>query len=553
MHASLASSLTRLFLASRPGDRRSLSLEAARGERVAFQIAVRAEEKPLTVAAGVQAPDGLSVRVRRVGYVPLPHLTNGTPREELEGSDCLPGFVPDPLFPEATLSTGPWETHAFWCTVEVPSALAPGQYSLTVSIRSDDSPDALRDWGLYPRSRKGDEERLDVMLTVHPLSVSSRLDFPVTHWFWANALCDYYQTALWEDRFWALLPAYLANLTAHGQDTILVPLFSMPQDAVRRPTQLLGVVRAGDRYCFDWTLVERWVRVAQQNGLRRFEWPHLFSPTGVAHPATFYEGHGEAGVVLWPDETGATSATYQDFLKQFLPAFERFLQEQGIMEQSFFHLSDEPQGGHLPQYRTVRELLWKLAPWMRVMDALSEPVYVQEGLIDHPVALINEASRFVDAGYPAWVYFACMPRGRHLNRFLDTPLATVRMSGWLLYRLQARGFLHWGYNFWYPCGGTSLIDPFAVSDARLWPKWPHGDPFVVYPGPNGPLDSLRWEVFSESLQDYALLQSAGIAPDDPLLADIHTYAEFPRSAAWIAQARQAVLRRSTTIPDAVAP
>jgi hypothetical protein len=65
---------------------------------------------------------------------------------------------------------------------------------------------------------------------------------------------------------------------------------------------------------------------------------------------------------------------------------------------------------------------------------------------------------------------------------------------------------------------------------------------MVYPGEQGPIDSIRWEVFAESLQDYAILQSAGIKPDDPLLAPLKTYAQFPKSEAWIEAARAKILK-----------
>jgi hypothetical protein len=88
-----------------------------------------------------------------------------------------------------------------------------------------------------------------------------------------------------------------------------------------------------------------------------------------------------------------------------------------------------------------------------------------------------------------------------------------------------------------------LIDPFRVADAARWPEWPYGDPFVLYPGPAGPLDSIRWEVFAESLQDYALLQAAAVERDDPLLADTQDFAAFPRDPAWIARTRDQILDR----------
>ena len=79
------------------------------------------------------------------------------------------------------------------------------------------------------------------------------------------------------------------------------------------------------------------------------------------------------------------------------------------------------------------------------------------------------------------------------------------MSGWLFYKLGARGFLHWGFNYWQRVGSEEPLDPFFHGDSGEWPGIPFGDPFVIYPGPDGPIDSIRWEVFAESLQDFAIL------------------------------------------------
>jgi hypothetical protein len=50
------------------------------------------------------------------------------------------------------------------------------------------------------------------------------------------------------------------------------------------------------------------------------------------------------------------------------------------------------------------------------------------------------------------------------------------------------------------------------------------------------IDSIRWEVFAESLQDYAILangrhQARTIA----MLADIKAYCDFPKNEDWIKQ------------------
>jgi hypothetical protein len=114
----------------------------------------------------------------------------------------------------------------------------------------------------------------------------------------------------------------------------------------------------------------------------------------------------------------------------------------------------------------------------------------------------------------------------------------------LFYRLGAKGFLHWGFNYWHKMEREEIGDPFNDASNSSWPGIPYGDPFMIYPGADGrPMDSIRWEVFAESLQDYAILQSAGIKPEDPLLADIKTYARFPKNEEWLHKTMDAILNK----------
>ena len=528
MQAWLSSSLVRHYPGSPARQRRSLRLDAARGETIAFQAALRSADEDLRVAAQAAAPDGVEVQVRRVRYVPVPHLNTQTPPGELEGAKYLPGLAPDPLYPDADMHLGPHETGAFWISVRVPLDARPGRYAVRVALTPEG----------------GEARELAATLVVHEAVLPSRRDFPVTHWFYADALCDWYKVELADEAFWPILDAYLADLSGHGQDTVYVPVLTPPLDGVKRPTQLLNVRRRGDRYSFDWSLVRRWVKAARAKGLTRFEWTHLFTQWGAEYAIRVYRGRGESGLLMWPPETPAASPTYRAFLAQFLPELEGFLRSEALAEASFFHVSDEPHGEqHRANYRAARGMLRELAPWMTVMDALSEIEFAREGLIDVPIPSITVAPDFVREGFPAWAYFCSGPRGEYLNRLIDTPLTKIRMSGWLFYKTQVRGFLHWGYNYWYQCGTTHLIDPYLVSDALNWPGWAYGDPFVVYPGPVGPVDSLRWEVFAESLQDYALLQAAGVDPAGSMLAEIRDFAVFPRDEAWIAAKRRDLLLR----------
>jgi len=520
--------MQRVYPSSQPLSDNAYSIHAARNERVSLQACIRNTAADQMVSADLSAsgPDGLGVQIRRVGYVPIKHLNTDTPRSELDGVDKIPGLVPDPLFQESTVSAGPLETNSFWVNVSIPADVEPGEKEIRLTFKIGEEVAA----------------ELSAKVIVSSIVVQPRTGFPVTHWFHADALCDWYKLEPWEDRFWEIVGTYIEDLISHGNNCVYVPIFTPPTDGVKRPTQLLKVSTPTEgKYSFDFSYVRKWVRLALDCGAEYFEWTHLFSQWGVKNAIRIYRSNQDRESLLWPADTAATSDVYRNFLAQFLPAFHEFLLTEGIFEQSFFHLSDEPHGEQIVDYRAARAVLAELAPWMKVMDALSDVAYAVEGLTDIPIPSIGAARDFKAAGVSAWAYFCCGPRGAYLNRLIDTPLAKIRMSGWLFYRLRARGFLHWGYNYWYKSQTQQMIDPFSESAGGVWPGWPHGDAFVVYPGADGPVDSIRWEMFGESLRDYALLQTVGIDPDDALLSELNDYNDFPKTEDWITETRHQIL------------
>ncbi|MHB1461102.1 MAG: DUF4091 domain-containing protein [Armatimonadota bacterium] len=526
----LQSSIKRVYPGSKPKKSSEMSFITARNEQISFQACVRNNgDQPLQLSLEIQDADGLGTLIRRVGYVPLPHLTPDVPSKHIEGLKHLPGLVPDPLYPGSELLVGSHETQAFWVTVSIPAEIEPGVRTLNVQFMTEDTVCA----------------QLAVVVDTRPLVVK-RTSFPLIQWFYADSLCDWYGLEPYEERFWPILEAYVRDLVQHGCSSLYVPIITPPTDGIKRPHQLLKVTETSDgQYEFDFTDVEKWVDIGLSQGSQYFEWTHWFWQWGVKWALRVYRSNADRESLLWPHETPATSDTYRNFLSQLFPVFKQFLDRKGIADRSFFHVSDEPHGEeHMGNYKTARQMLLELAPWMKVMDALSEVEYGKQKITDMPVPSIGVAHEYAEAGIPSWVYYCCGPRGKYLNRFLDTPLTKIRMHGWLFRKLGALGFLHWGYNYWYAAGSQKLLDPFVDASANNWPGWSYGDPFVVYPGEAGPIDSIRWEVFGESLRDYALLETAGVQPDDPMFDEIKGYAEFPFSEKWIAKTRRKIIERS---------
>lgn len=540
----LETSLKRVYPTSPPGSSR-LRLLAARNGRVSFQACFRnLKRNSIKVECAIDNDAAWKVTVRRVGFVPLHNLNTYVPLEEVEGIGHLPGLCPDPLHHETVAHVGPMSNSVFWISIEVPETATPGLHNLRVKFtRTDEF--SYTQW-IAPKPWTVE---LLVDIDVRPLVIQKRKDFPVTQWISADSIWEYYKINPCGDRFWQLADAYIADLVQHHVNVIYTPLFNNRYEILKRPAQLLRVAKAGsDTYRFDFSDVRKWVQLALKNGAEYLEWTHFFTPapTSGKYPQRIYErDQDHIGPLLWPIETRANSPTYRKFLEQFIPQFKRFLETEGVFEKSLFHCADEPDGPQqVADYRTARGILKELAPWMKVMDALSDPVFAREHLTDVPVPSIVTAPIFTAAKSPAWAYFCCGPRDRYLQRLLDTPLAKIRMAGWLFYRLGAKGFLHWGYNYWFVFCTDQIGNPFLDASCGSWPGEPAGDPFEVYPGADGPLDSIRWEVFAESLQDYALLQSAGIDPADALLASIKDYQDFPKTERWLEETRARILGAS---------
>ncbi len=82
--------------------------------------------------------------------------------------------------------------------------------------------------------------------------------------------------------------------------------------------------------------------------------------------------------------------------------------------------------------------------------------------------------------------------GRYPNRVIDYPLIKMRMLFWAAWKHGVTGYLHYAYNGW------KTDDPYMNPPDLL----PTGDAFIVYPGKEGPVPSLRWEMSREGLEDY---------------------------------------------------
>lgn len=515
--------LIKVFRDARPTDGwpGGQTAEVPRGGVATFQLVARcdAEWMDLTVNCPPFLRDGdaehywtAPVEVRLVGYVPVDRPMQKPGDDFL---DRTPGDYPDPLLPgevhefrEVEILTSEGEVvrryyadkarpirrtklpgkfaagaaQPIWLTVPIPLDMQPGEYSAKVTVTAEAG-------GVLV-------EGVELTIRVHAAKVDHTRLW-MTQWFRATARHMEIDPAGDSPEFYALLGRYALNMAEHRQNVALIS-----------PLRLCDV-RAGEDggLAFDFERFDRWVAVFQKAGvIGRIEGGHIGGRSGDWESPfhVFVRAAGEAGQQMQP--VAPDSAEAEAFHRQFLPALVEHLKKRGWLDIYMQHLADEPIGANLESYRAMAALVERHAPELRVIEATHTSELT--GAIDVWVPQLDYWERGYDhyvarqkAGDEVWFYTCVFPQGDYANRFIEQPLLKTRLLPWIAFRYGATGYLHWGYNQW------TAESPFEqTTRPHGYPPYlPAGDAWIVYPGEDGPLDSIRWEAMRDGIVDHELL------------------------------------------------
>ena len=277
----------------------------------------------------------------------------------------------------------------------------------------------------------------------------------------------------------------------------------------------------------------------------------------MAHLFTQWGAKCAPKIMVWEDgtlrhkfgwHTDAQSPEYADFLAQYLTALTDFLKEQGLQDNVFFHISDEPGEEILEDYKKAREMVLPYIQGFHTIDALSDVGFCEKGLVDLFAPGTNCMEPFLERGMEGlWTYYCTGQWKEVSNRFMAMPSARTRILGVQLYLYKISGFLHWGFNFYNSQYSIKHINPYAVTDAGE--AFPSGDAFLVYPGEGGvPEESIRLMLMQQVMQDvraFELLESLvgrervceiiAEGTDEPI-----TFKRYPKEKEWLLDLRERV-------------
>lgn len=377
-----------------------------------------------------------------------------------------------------------------------------------------------------------------------------------TCWYHSDCICNYYGIEAMSDEYWRINENFIKMAAEHGMNCILTPVFTPPLDTKvggeRTTVQLVKVYKNGSGYRFDFRNLKKWVEMCSRCGIEYFEISHLFTQWGAKHaPKIIVIDKKGRKKKAFGWKTRTSSKKYDRFLSQFAAELIKFIDENGLRDKCFFHVSDEPHMRHLRVYRKRAELIRRIFPGFTVIDALSDFDFYKTGAVTLPIPCESDIEDFAGKVPELWTYYCCGQGRNYLpNRFIAMPSMRNRVLGTLLYKYDCKGFLQWGYNFYNSQYSIRPIDPFKVTDAGG--GFPSGDSFVVYPAADGePLASLRLKVFYDGFQDLAALRMLESKIGREKTAQFLekecskplSFTEYPRNTEWLLNLREQINRK----------
>ncbi|NLO04818.1 MAG: DUF4091 domain-containing protein [candidate division WS1 bacterium] len=444
----------------------AVELTAARGEYESFQLAVTPETDMSTVSfawSDLTGPATITtdaLRCRRIEHVDIQQTT---------GPFGHQGLNPDPLTERLPVDIPASFNQGFWFTLQVPADQAPGDYSGELSLLSGEDVIAS----------------VPLRLRVHDFAIPPRPSMDVRSAF----------------RYNLVLPREAGE----------------PQDVIRRyydniyghrsrcaPAVSVGVEVQGDTVELNIAqYIEHLVMMRDSYGVDRFDLPVLWISHKSDHmmpPDASWQG-----IPIFANEdltelSADFTRPFSDYVTKLVAAYR----DAGVFLSPMVRFIDEPR---LADERTrngiraISELLLDIEPELRILHTVSAPhpdlMDITHSWILHTDAWEAALPQIMAAraeGDTVLVY------NNAVNIVDHEPIRT-RLWPWLLRKYGVDGTYSWWGTV---CWRGQWEDPWTAgvgsSGVMLYPP--------RTPDEQGPIDSIRWELFREGLEDFEYMVMA---------------------------------------------
>ncbi len=503
-----------------PGGRAdAVEISAAKNEAEAAQLVVNAKKglKGFTAEAGeLRAPNGKvipagDVDVLRVRYVFTERITDSTGAK---------AWWPDPLPPfKGPIDIEAKKNQPLWIRVHVPADAAAGTYEGSIRLKAD-----------------GYEANVPLRVKVFDFALPDRMTCTSAFGFGAGNVFEYQKISDPEQK-----RAVIAKYYESFRDHHISPYDPAPFSNTNVTWRKLGPDEGADLPPAERKLKQ------EQELTPVFDWA---ADAEIQHSFDTY--HFNTMRLGIPGVGGATPENKLDpgylKFKGYCQTLQQHLREKGWLDEAFLYWVDEPMPKDYPGVLEGFLKIKDVAPDInRMLTEQPEPGLIGGPNIWCPMPCTfkfedTEARRA--AGDKMWWYVCTIPKKPYVTEFIDHAGTELRVWLWQTWKYNIEGILIWQSNLWttdcaYP---DTLQDPY--KDPMSWihgygtkkgdkKPWGNGDGRFMYPPEgatgyqketilDGPVDSIRWEMLRDGLEDYeylVILRNALKAHGDKLGAD----------------------------------
>jgi hypothetical protein len=405
-------------------------------------------------------------------------------------------YTADPLTESATCHLPANIAQPVWITLHVPRDATPGTYSGTIKLIAAN-------------------ESLNVPLEVEVLNAAlpdpPDYSYYLNIWQDPNGVARAHKVKLWSEEHWRLLTLYAENLAQHGEKSIMTSIIHDPwnsQTGYEFPAMVEwkypGEWEPGQesRFSWDFSIFDRYVSTMIHAGVRqKIDMYAMVKGPGGTPDASIRYLDTKAGIYR-TEKLQVGDAKWAAAWKVFLPALRSHLEQKGWWRLAYLGFDEKPK-------RIMDQLFDFIAKEGSGFRLVMSGGHAQAGGdnevvlywddLYNPEAWKNTYAPMVKTmmqnGQLVTWYTACEPRSP--NTFIFSSLRDPRMFGWITAKYGLRGYTRWAVNAF----------PENIWNQPRY-KWPSGDMFFLYPGENGPLDSMRWELLRQGIEDYEALRLA---------------------------------------------
>ena len=436
--------LRKVFPSEAPPARPSpgIQLAAAGDECEAVQVCLRPERE---VTHTTVAFTDLSGPARIPASALKANFVGFVDVKEPKSGRSMLGPTPDPLLPNASLTLPAGRTTPIWVTLHVPRGAKPGEYSGAMAVRGQGLSASIP---------------LSVRVYGFDLPQRPRLRTIARIWQHHKGYMQLFRKNLQEHR--CAGTSYVGGISVRRQgDTVVVDASSLKQ---RAETNLRAF------------------------GFEVFNVPSVFlgDASGVYSKNNQWQGFE----LFSPD----FDLAFESYCRQVGDA----LRAEGLSPYALWQIWDEPQGPMLEKCVHIARIVKKAVPDSRI--------YLTTGVKDELLGLVDiwnlpwPSTYSQEAATKARAHGAALWAYQNSLYSLDVADSSLLMRYylWRLRRYDIQGVEWWAVSQW-------KSDPWTVPN-QYPPQ--NGGGFFLYPtsdrkGP--PINSIRWELYREGVEDYDVL------------------------------------------------